>query len=194
MKAIFFLIVIMITTTAGYTQTMDTHFGLKAGFNISSLKVEGGNDYDAKVGFHVGGLAHIHISPHFAVQPELMYSGQGGDDNNDSKLNLNYLNLPVLMQFMTGTGFRLQTGPQLGFLLSAKSKTGHVEVDIKDNLNTIDLSWSFGAGYLSPSGLGVDVRYNLGLTNINEDDFPEVKNRVFQAGVFYQFMNNYRRR
>src|SRR5215212_1260980 len=145
MKTIFFLAVMLFTAIAGHSQTMDTHFGLKAGFNISSLKVDGGNDYKPKVGFHAGGLAHIHISTHFAVQPELLYSAQGGEDNNDSKLSLNYLNLPVLMQYMTGTGFRLQTGPQLGFLLSAKSKEGHVEVDVKDDLNTIDVSWSFGA-------------------------------------------------
>jgi hypothetical protein len=192
MKAIIFLVSLVLLGTVTYAQ-LNTQFGLKGGFNISSLKVEDGRDYDSKVGFHVGALAHIHVSTHFAVQPELVYSTQGGKDGN-SKLAVNYLNIPVLGQFMLGSGFRLQTGPQLGFLTSAESKTGDVEVEVDDDVETIDLSWSFGGSYLSTSGLGVDVRYNHGLTNINEAGFPEVKNRVFQAGIFYQFMPRYAQR
>jgi hypothetical protein len=61
---------------------------------------------------------------------------------------------------MIGTGFRLETGPQLGFLAGAK--VGDSEAN--DDFNSFDLSWAFGAGYITPSGFGVDARYNLGLT------------------------------
>lgn len=171
-----------------FANAQHTSFGLKAGINASSVDIEGGEDYDSKVGIHVGGLAHIHITRHFAFQPELVYSMQGGKDG-DNKLKLNYLNIPLLAQYMTLDGFRFQTGPQIGFLTSAKTESGDVEVDIKDQLESVDFSWTFGAGYLFPgtSGIGVDVRYNLGLSNISEDDDFEAKNRVFQIGVFYQF-------
>ena len=167
-----------------------THFGLKAGLNLSSVKISDGEDYDSKGGLHVGGLAHIHLSDHFAVQPELVFSMQGGKDG-DTKLNLNYVNIPVLAQYMFDGGFRLQTGPQLGFMASAKSKTGDVEVDVKDQLATIDFSWSFGAGYLFPgaNGLGADVRYNVGISNISDNSSYEARNNVFQVGLFYQFMH-----
>lgn len=171
-----------------FAKAQDTHFGLKAGLNISSLDVKDGVDFDSKAGFHIGGLAHIHLSPHFAVQPELVYSEQGGKDGND-KWKLNYINIPVLLQYMGGGGFRVQTGPQLGFAVSSKIKSGDIEQNINSSINTVDFSWSFGASYLFPEGLGVDARYNLGITNVNEADFPEVRNRVFQAGLFYQFMN-----
>jgi hypothetical protein len=166
-----------------------TSFGVKAGINASSVKVEDGEDYDGKVGIHLGGLAHIHITQHFAFQPELVYSIQGGKDGDDLKLKLNYINIPLLAQYMTLDGFRFQTGPQIGFLVSAKSKAGDVEYDIKDDLESVDISWVFGASYLFPgaNGIGVDVRYNLGLTNISEDDNFEARNRVFQLGLFYQF-------
>ena len=169
-----------------------TSFGLKAGINASSVNVEDGTDYDSKVGLHVGGLAHIHITPHFAFQPELVYSMQGGKDGDDNKLKLDYLNIPLLAQYMTHDGFRLETGPQVGFLTSAKAKSGDVEVDVKDDLESTDFSWVFGAGYLFPGagGIGVDVRYNLGLSNISDDNSFEAKNRVFQIGVFYQFNKN----
>jgi hypothetical protein len=190
MKIAISLSVLLLTLSMVHGQDLSTSFGLKAGFNISTLKVEDGTDYNDKVGFHVGALAHIHVSPHFAVQPELVYSEQGGKYNG-ATLSVNYLTLPVLAQYMAGGGFRLETGPQLGFLTAAKNKNGNVEVDVKDDLKTVDLSWAFGASYLSSVGLGVDARYNLGLTNINDANTPIVRNRVFQAGLFYQFMAHY---
>src|SRR6187549_120261 len=105
-------------------QAQDIHFGIKGGLNIATLHREAGApNYSSKPGFHLGGLAHIHISPHFAVQPEIMYSTQGTKSDNintETKLNLGYINIPVLAQYMFANGFRLETGPQVGFLVSAK--------------------------------------------------------------------------
>jgi hypothetical protein len=182
------LVIILLLSLSAVSKAQDTHFGLKAGLNISSLDVKQGVDWDAKAGFHFGGLAHVHLTPHFAVQPEIVFSQQGGEYNSD-KWKINYLNIPVLLQYMTGSGFRLQTGPQLGFALSSEVKQGDIEIDNDDDVNTIDFSWSFGASYLFPGGIGVDARYNHGITNIYEPEVPEVRNRVFQLGVFYQFMN-----
>jgi hypothetical protein len=189
MKKLFCIVAAIIILSTAKAQ--ETHFGVKAGVNIASAEVEDGDDLNSKVGLHIGGLAHIHISQHFALQPELVFSMQGGkaEDNDDVKLKLNYINIPVLAQYMINDGFRLQTGPQLGFLVGAESKVGDVEVDQKDNYSTIDFSWTFGAGYLFPSGFGVDARYNHGISNISDVSGFEVRNRVFQFGVFYQFMH-----
>ena len=172
--------------SAGALIAQHTNFGIKAGINIASVEVDDGVDYDSKVGLHFGGLAHIHINRHFAVQPELVFSCQGGEDEG-AKLKLNYLNLPILGQYMINDGFRLQTGPQVGFMLSAKQKIGDVTFEVDDVFNSVDFAWVFGAGYISRSGLGVDLRYNLGLSNISDDSDFEAKNRVFQVGLFYQF-------
>jgi hypothetical protein len=110
-----------------------------------------------------------------------MYSGQGATYSGD-EIKLSYINVPVIGQYMFGEGFRIQTGPQFGFLVGAKSGDN----DVKDNFNGFDLSWSFGAGYITPSGFGVDARYNLGLTDISESN-TNVKNSVWQLGLFYQF-------
>ena len=186
MKKLFCITVASFLLTTMYAQ--QTHFGLKAGVNIASVAIDNGDDYGSKAGLHIGGLAHIHISQHFALQPELVFSMQGGKDDV-TKLNLNYLNVPLMAQYMTLDGFRLQTGPQLGILVGAESKVGDVEVDVKDDLSSIDFSWSFGAGYLFPSGFGIDARYNHGISNISDDESFEARNRVFQVGLFYQFMH-----
>jgi hypothetical protein len=77
-------------------------------------------------------------------------------------------------------------------LVSAKDKRGSYDtgnVDDRDFKNT-DFSWAFGLGYLATSGLGVDARYNLGISNINNTSrTADVRNSVFQFGLFYQFNN-----
>src|SRR5258705_6280752 len=184
MKSILFSVAFIAMALIVHAQRTDAYFGVKAGQSIASLNVEDGVDYNARASAHVGVLAHIHLTSHFAVQPELFLSGQGGKDGNE-KLRLLYLTLPLLLQYMTGNGFRLYTGPQLGVLLSAKDKTGNVEVDFKDQLKSVDFSWVFGTGYQFPgSGFGIDARYNLGISNI-DDGSPVVQNRVFAVGLFY---------
>lgn len=170
--------------------TTHAEFGLKAGLNIANLHVQNASSPDAKPSFNAGALAHIHITKHFAVQPEIMYSGQGAKQtisNTDYKTNLHYINVPVLAQFMVDDGFRIETGPQLGLLASARQKVGGTSTDVKSSYKTADFAWVFGLGYITHSGFGVDARYNLGISNINNVNSTNINNRVFQVGVFYQF-------
>lgn len=177
------------TTTKKVNSTNQVQLGIKAGVNIANIHTEDDAvELDSRTGFHVGGLAHIHLTTHFATQPEIMFSTQGAESGN-TKFKEDYINIPVLLQFMTNNGFRIQTGPQVGFLISAKAKTNNVEVDMKDLLNTVDFAWSFGTSYLSKTGLGLDARYNLGISNrTKNNNSPETRNHVWQIGAFYQFM------
>ena len=191
MKKILFIACLSVVSLSLKAQGVHVNWGVKAGLNLATLNIEDDTtDYSLKPSFNAGLLAHIHFSEDFALQPELIYSGQGtkyslaGDDYN---LNLSYINLPVLLQYMFGGGFRVETGPQVGALISANSKVGSNSEDIKDNFNTMDFSWVFGLGYVSASGFGGDVRYNLGISNINKTDPPKTRNSVIAVGLFYQF-------
>lgn len=172
-------------------------FGLKAGVNLANVETKLYPGNENRVAYHAGGLAHIHLTRHLALQPEVLFSSQGFKQQISSSLELkakfDYINIPVMFQYMY-RGFRLETGPQLGFLVNAKGDySDGTEDDLKDYLKSTDFSWDFGASYLTPYGLGVHARYNLGISNINEklttvgitDD--EINNRVWQFGVFYQF-------
>jgi len=175
--SLFFLSVVL-------AQTAPVQFGLKAGTNFSALKTDDRLS-DHRTGYYVGGLAHLHFNRHFALQPEVTWSSQGAE-YRESKTKLHYINVPVLGQYMFGNGLRVQTGPQLGFITTARSKGGAEETINKSWMKDADFSWSFGGSYLSPVGLGIDVRYNLGLTDISKTT-ADIKNRVWQAGLFYQF-------
>ena len=121
-KTIIFAAAIFLLTSTS-VQAQKVHFGVKAGMNASSLNYTGNNDMQTKIGFNAGVLAHIHShNAQWAVQPELYYSSEGAKSksNSDASLNLGYLNVPVLLQYMFDNGFRIEAGPQIGFLMSAK--------------------------------------------------------------------------
>jgi hypothetical protein len=166
--------------------------GIKGGVNVYNIHNDNDTKYDSKAGFHFGLLGHIHFDNKFAIQPEILYSAQGAK-NGDTKYNLDYVNVPVLFQYMFDNGFRIQAGPQLGLLISAKSKNNNDITDIKDNYKPIDLGLSVGASYVVPStGFGIDARYNFGLSNINKNGTVNSTNRGVQFGVFYIFGHNSR--
>lgn len=198
-KIVLLLTAAMVMTAASFAQDAKTiGFGLKAGANFSSLKDKFDGDTensDMKVGFHGGAFVNLPIGTTFAIQPELVYSIEGGKEEEGdytAKANLSYLNIPVMFQY-TASGFYAETGPQIGFLMSAKLKEEEGgqedETDIKDFMESTNFSWGIGLGYKLPSGLGFGARYNLGLSNLNKDgndDFSTKANTI-QVGLSYTF-------
>ena len=59
----------------GFTNAQETKFGVKAGVDFASVKVEvmGVSGTASETGFFVGGFANIGLSEKFSVQPELLY-------------------------------------------------------------------------------------------------------------------------
>jgi opacity protein-like surface antigen len=186
MKKISLFITAALLSTALFAQS-SANFGLKGGLNIASLKVEDQESSDSRLGLHLGALAHIHLAPQFALQPEVVYSQQGMKTNvtgTETTFKLDYINIPLMLQYMFSNGFRLEAGPQLGFLINAQ--VGNLEN--KEDYKSTDVALGVGLGYLSTSGLGINGRYNFGLTNINEfDPNNNVTNRVGQISLFYMF-------
>ena len=196
MKLLFTLLTAMLLTSAavaqhGNTPTGHVSIGIKGGINMYNIHNDNDIKYDYKVGYNFGLLGHIHLNTNFAIQPELVYSLQGAKysaNNTTTNFNLSYINMPVLIQYMFDNGLRLQAGPQIGLLIAAKSKTGGTTIDNKENLKPLDFALSIGAGYIFPPvGLGIDLRYNLGLSNINKTGNVTSTNRGMQLGLFYIF-------
>lgn len=163
------------------------NIGVKGGLNSYTINNDNDSDFDSKIGLNIGLLGHIHLTDQYAFQPELVYSMQGATTGN-TDIKLDYINVPLLLQYMFDNGFRIQAGPQLGFLLNAEAENDNSSADIKDDFKSIDLGVSVGASYVHPpTGFGVDARYNLGLSDISESSNVASTNRGFQVGVFYLF-------
>lgn len=172
----------------------------------------------SKLGMNFGIFAEYMLMPMLGVQAEVNFSMQGvnthvnvsgtllgGELKNKNSFMANYVNVPVLAKFHFAN-IRLFAGPQLGFLagdINVKSKTTSGEEtkiekdDLDDDLYSgIDFSFVVGGQYKFTENIGVDARYNIGLTNV----FPTQKNDkgvvlsegygkqgVLQIGVFYEF-------
>jgi hypothetical protein len=194
-------------------QAQDISFGAKAGVNLANL---GGDveDADMKIGFHVGGVVEIPLSDQFSFAPELLFSTQGTKSEYsetdtffgetvtyeyEEKLNLSYLNIPLMARYYVAEGFSLEAGPQVGFLMSAKAEgdesvtiDGTTEsesysVDVKDELESLDFGLNFGAGFKMENGLFFQGRYNLGLANLTGNSDFKMTNQVIQFSAGFMF-------
>ncbi len=180
--------VLFITVSA---TAQHANIGIKGGLNVFTIHTNDNASYDTRKGINLGLMAHVHLSRQMAFQPELVYSGQGAKytiANITTTLKLDYINVPLLLQYMFDNGFRIEAGPQIGFLASAKSEASNIKTDVKNSFKSVDFGLGFGIGYIHPpSGFGVDARYNLGLSNINENTNTKITNSGLQLGVFYLF-------
>jgi len=183
---------------AGVAVQAQVKFGVKAGANFYQLTGEDAESFEEsrkmKIGIAGGGFAVIPVSSMFSVVPELLYSMEGNKQAEDDAkvlINLNYLNIPVMFRYNNPSGFFAETGPQVGFLMSAKTKTEFAgeeeETDVKEYFKGVNFSWGIGAGYQLNSGLGFGARYNLGLASIYDEDDVKIKSSGFNIGVFYTF-------
>lgn len=177
----------LLISSSAMAQDHHANIGVKGGLNLSNIN--GNGQADVKPGLHLGLFTHVHLTKQFAFQPEIMYSAQGTKyGGSDNSLNLDYINIPLLFQYMFDNGFRLQAGPQVGLLVNAKTKSGNTTVNVKDGYNSLDLGLSIGGSYVFvDSGFGLDARYNHGLSNIHDSNSLNATNRGFQLGVFYLF-------
>lgn len=168
-----------------------TEIGFKGGLNIYSLNfknnAETGNRTTLQYGF-IGRFYPVLIKP-FILQTELNYSPQGVHlKSSDALIRLDHINVPILLQYRLDNNIKIQTGPQLGFLMNTWADRNGATRDITDRFRKIDLSISAGLSYpLMPNGLGIDIRYNLGLSRISTDDLYRSSNRGLQISLFYLF-------
>lgn len=147
----------------------------------------------------------------FGVETGLLYSQKGYkiefEDvifgvtvKSESVGKIDYLTIPIILKgiFNTGAGsigsISLGLGPEIALLMSAKSwskseidgVTTETEVDIKDNIEFIDIGFIIYAS-AEISGLVLDFRYTLGLTNfIKNKDFKR-KHNVISVLFGYKF-------
>lgn len=168
------------------------NLGLKGGLNVASWDHSQNQNLNSRIGYHAGLFANIPVSYPISIQPEVVYSSQGvkyTEAGFEHSLALNYVNIPVMVQANVGKGFYAQVGPQLGILTSVDDEVNDTETGFfqKNDFKSTDVALGVGLGFKGLSGFGVDARYNLGLTNINNTGLnANIKNNVLQVGLQLQ--------
>jgi hypothetical protein len=121
----------------------DFRFGVKGGANFADIagKDLDENSHRYKLGWHAGVMVNIQNSTNkvFSIQPELLYSRKGYENNslpveirnsNNNLLysqqegglvRLNYLDLPVIFNFKVGI-IVFEVGPQVSYLVGMENE------------------------------------------------------------------------
>jgi len=181
MKKLTVLIFIVFSTT----MHAQPHFGLKAGGNLAALRGNAGSQPAPRIGFHAGGFAAVPLAGGLHVVPELQFSLQG-NKQGPYLLNLGYINMPLLLQYLTKGGFYVEVGPQAGLLVRARLK-GPVNQDAAAKFSSLDIGGCLGLGYKEKHGFGIGARYILGFSNIAAANYAPAKNGVVQLSVLCGF-------
>jgi hypothetical protein len=190
-------------------QAQGVKYGVKGGLNIANLNVDeaGFPSTSSIANFHIGGYAEIMLNKKFAIQPELLYSMQGAkfdflfDDgagnlyDTENTFKLSYINIPLMFKYYPESKFFLEAGPQIGFMTSAKLKVnvigfGSDTQNIDEAFKSVDFGFNLGAGYNISKRAVINVRYNLGLSNIGESEpgtDSKVTSRVLSVSLGCNF-------
>ena len=159
-------------------------FGLKGGVNIANLSGFQGN---SRISAHGGVFLHHTINAVWCFQPELLFSGEGQryfDNGEERTLALNYVQLPLMVQYYVVPKFYLEAGPQVGVLVSAQDKGDETtHVNVKDDFSTAQIALGIGAGFKASDQVIIYGRYNFGLTDVTRFDNLVDHSRVGQLGI-----------
>jgi len=193
MKKLILSAILLCSGLTSFSQILPSfQLGLKAGTNLSKLSTENTFSSDNRAGYYAGlwariGAAGIHL------QPELYLSGKNTTLKNDAgaenSVKFTSVDVPILVGTKigaAGVGLRLNTGPVVSFIVddkqTVKTAAGNA---LSGNFKGQNFAWQFGAG-LDVSKLGIDVRFEQGLSKIGKDGYNDTKLSLFTIGLAYR--------
>jgi hypothetical protein len=167
--------------------------GVKAGANI--MKIEGKSfKEEFSYGYHAGGFLEIGLGDKFGIQPEVLFNQvssrvdssfshvyqNAANFSNYKDVKLQYLSIPLLLNYKLGNVLSLQAGPQFGSLMNG-DKT--LLQNGQEAFKSGELSM-LGGAQINISKLRLTGRYVVGLNNINEiSDQNKWRNQGFQLSL-----------
>jgi hypothetical protein len=150
-------------------------WGVKAGTGISNIAVFNADNspgYQAKLTYLGGIYVNRKFTSHTGMTGELIYTNKGGKAN--PSVHLHYINVPVLFNYYFADGrLRFEGGPELGYLISARTKYGSVD-DFWSNV--FDLSVDFGIAY-NFTKFTLGTRTNYGLFDVASMEKRDINNQ-----------------
>ena len=165
------------------------NIGIKGGASINKIDGQSFKD-EFTYGYHLGAFATIGLSKKFAIQPEVLFNQFKTDTsstfsslyqfNKVKDIKLNYLSIPILLNYNVSKIFALQAGPQFGILIDQNKK---LLQNGEDAFKSGDLSL-LGGAQLKLAKFRVYGRYAIGLTDINNIvSSDKWKSQSIQLGV-----------
>ena len=173
------------------------NIGVKAGANITKIDGKAFKD-EFKYGYHLGGFAEIGLGGKLMLQPEVVFNQyqsrvdssfsniyeHAADFSNYQDVKLNYLSIPLVLNYKLGNVLSLQAGPQFGILID---QVKNLLENGKGAFTEGDFS-VLGGAQINISKLRLTGRYFVGLNNISDiDNSDKWKNQGFQLSLGLAF-------
>jgi hypothetical protein len=184
MKKVRMLLTVAVASLSFSFIHAQTAVGLKGGVNIANLSGFQGN---SRVSGHAGVFLHHTINNSWCFQPELLYSGEGQrylSNGEERTLALDYIQLPLMIQYYPTSQLYLEFGPQVGVLISAQDKGDEIgHQNVKEDFSTAQIALGVGLGFKVTNQVALYGRYNFGLTDVTRFDDIVDHSRVGEIGV-----------
>ncbi len=145
-----------------------------------------------KIGFILGAYVNLDVSKYSAFQVELEYILKGALDNPDFskgitdsyRLNLGYIEMPVLYQFKVSKWLSFETGPSVNFLLHSQEEINGNENVIEPPYSSVGLSWNIGMNINITNRLRFNFRSNNSLINTRTETVSNMVWRFWAYGEY----------
>jgi hypothetical protein len=194
MKKIILSALFLCISAAAFSQILPSfQFGIKGGANLSKFSTGNLLSSENTAGYYAGFYARVGAAG-INLQPELYLAGKNAtlkDKNTGEKGDVRFTSLDVPILIGTkigaaGVGFRLNTGPVVSFILDKKQPFFSAASNaFNGNFKNQAFAWQFGAG-LDIASLGVDLRYEQGLTKLGQGDYEANRLSLFTLGLSYR--------
>lgn len=193
MKKSFLTLFGLVAFSTSAVAQQEVKFGPKAGVNFSSIN---GKFFDAEypadklqfdkgvTAFHIGAFAEIKFNDKFAIQPEFLYSVQGGKYeisesgtdiimgaplnytiDGEIQWNLHYINVPIMAKYYVIPSLAFEAGPYVGFNVKSEWKSEYQstltfagETQSNSGKDTEDVKRGTNS---IDFGLGIGASYNM---------------------------------
>lgn len=192
MKTLFFLgLSILLLQSCATQKPLEARVSAGAGYS----KINGGSSWEPTIGGAANVDMKIPLSTNSSVIAGLGVSFQGSkyEDTYYSgpitgKVDLTYINLPVLYSYQLTNGIFFEAGVQPGLLISAKDKYNGISYDFKDFVSSFELGIPVGGGFRFKNGIGLGLRVIPGILNLDETGSGTDRNFLGMFMVSYSFI------
>ncbi|WDF69383.1 porin family protein [Sphingobacterium oryzagri] len=191
-KSLLTLICLVFVVSMTQAQLLPTFkLGVKGALGFSSLSSEGRFfNSDTRTGFQLGAWGRVGIAG-FHVQPEAYYASKKVGAETDvagesGEATFRSFDVPVLLGTKIGLGpigFRIQAGPVFSF-----AQDGKVNFTTDWDRYKRTSTGIIGGIGADISKFTVDLRYEHGLTDLNESPDYNQKIRMWTIGVGFAFL------
>jgi hypothetical protein len=186
------IILLILTLSAFGLKGQQFNGGIMAG--VAGTQVAGDTFYGFhKAGIFAGGFVNLQFTEHSVMQMELEYFQKGSRENPDSANNytqylfrVNYIELPVLYQYIASKRFKIEVGPSAGFLVGWYEERDEYEIKGGNRPAKVTLQINAGLYVNLTEHFMVNLRTNNSLLNIRSDNATGDVLRIF-PGNYGQF-------